>query len=398
MADHQTKVTNENKMKAAEALAAVKAAEAHAKTNADAGERVSLKVAEMNGIYAHSMQAILLMNAKQSEATKKLENIDPAINKDPLVFDYVSLLGQEKQKESTAKGIADEITATKQSDAIKKLERIDPAINKNPLVFDYVSMLAGVKNNEAKAQAAADAVTADKQKAALTKVTKMDIPAPAFDIAGAMGRGKQADVKAAADAAAAQKAAQAAAAAKAGKTQTAVDAQSLRGIEANAAAAAAKQAAAIKAAQAPYQKALAHLNINSPLVLAAANAERDYKIKYGNMGGMVPKYMASGGFARGTDTVPAMLTPGEFIVNRKATQRFGPLLSAINSPTFKSPDSMSSSIRNSNGSKTAVNNSKTLYNYNLSVNVSNSGANPNDIARSVINQIKQVDNQRIRSF
>ena len=129
-------------------------------------------------------------------------------------------------------------------------------------------------------------------------------------------------------------------------------------------------------------------------------------INYGNylnlpvfksMGGMIPKYMASGGMARGTDTVPAMLTPGEFVVNKKATQSFGPLLSAINSPTFTTPEAMSS-IKNLSGSQTEVNNSKTLYNYNLSVNVSNSNANPNDIARTVINQIKQIDNQRIRSL
>ena len=115
-------------------------------------------------------------------------------------------------------------------------------------------------------------------------------------------------------------------------------------------------------------------------------------------GGMVPKYMASGGFAKGTDTVPAMLTPGEFVINRKATQEFGPLLSAINSPTFSTPKSMSSSVMGSSGSQTAVNNSKTLYNYNLSVNVSNSNANPNDIARTVINQIKMIEDQRIRRY
>lgn len=121
---------------------------------------------------------------------------------------------------------------------------------------------------------------------------------------------------------------------------------------------------------------------------------------YGSMGGIVPKYMASGGFAKGTDTVPAMLTPGEFIVNRKATQTFGPLLSAINSPTFKTPASSNPNFSgiNSSNSITSTNNSKTLYNYNLSVNVSNSNANPNDIARTVIDQIRQIDNQRIRSL
>jgi hypothetical protein len=118
--------------------------------------------------------------------------------------------------------------------------------------------------------------------------------------------------------------------------------------------------------------------------------------KYMAMGGMVKKYMASGGLARGTDTIPAMLTPGEYVINKDATQKFGPLLSAINSPTFKTPESMSS-IKNPSGPQTEVNNSKTLYTYNLSVNVNNSGANPNDIARTVINQIKQIDNQRIRS-
>ena len=43
-------------------------------------------------------------------------------------------------------------------------------------------------------------------------------------------------------------------------------------------------------------------------------------------GGLVPQYLAWGGralsrWARGTDTVPAMLTPGEFVMNAQATQR-----------------------------------------------------------------------------
>jgi hypothetical protein len=33
---------------------------------------------------------------------------------------------------------------------------------------------------------------------------------------------------------------------------------------------------------------------------------------------------------KGTDTVPAMLTPGEFVINRSATQKHLPLLKAIN--------------------------------------------------------------------
>ena len=97
------------------------------------------------------------------------------------------------------------------------------------------------------------------------------------------------------------------------------------------------------------------------------------KKKY--MGGMISKF-ASGGFAVGTDTVPAMLTPGEFIVSKYGVDKFGvDNLKAIN----KGENPSSSSV----------------YNYNLSVNVK-SDANPNEIARTVMMQIKQIDSQRIK--
>jgi hypothetical protein len=44
---------------------------------------------------------------------------------------------------------------------------------------------------------------------------------------------------------------------------------------------------------------------------------------YGAKGGMVPNFYASGGMARGADTVPAMLAPGEFVMRRSAVQQFG---------------------------------------------------------------------------
>lgn len=104
-------------------------------------------------------------------------------------------------------------------------------------------------------------------------------------------------------------------------------------------------------------------------------------------GGMVPKYFASGGFSRGTDTVPAMLSPGEFVVKRFAVDKFGlNNLNAINDGTFK-PKSTVASVNN---------NSNSVYNYGISVNVSNSNASTEDIARAVMVQIKNVDNQRIR--
>ena len=59
----------------------------------------------------------------------------------------------------------------------------------------------------------------------------------------------------------------------------------------------------------------------------------------------IPEYKSSGGIiyanngalaamTQGTDTVPAMLTPGEFVVNREAAQTYMPILHAINSGHF----------------------------------------------------------------
>ncbi len=102
---------------------------------------------------------------------------------------------------------------------------------------------------------------------------------------------------------------------------------------------------------------------------------------YGEMqmlakGGMVkPKYFGFGGFARGSDTIPAMLSPGEFIMSKYAVKDFGvDNMKAINDGTY---------------------NGDSVYNYSISVNVK-SGANPDEIARSVMTQIKQIDSQRIK--
>ena len=106
-----------------------------------------------------------------------------------------------------------------------------------------------------------------------------------------------------------------------------------------------------------------------------------------SMGGLVPKYFAAGGFARGTDTVPAMLTPGEFVVKRFAVDKFGlNNLKSINNGSFDSK----------NTTQPVNNNSNSVYNYDISVNVANSNAGTDDIARAVISQIRSIDNQRIK--
>jgi TP901 family phage tail tape measure protein len=97
------------------------------------------------------------------------------------------------------------------------------------------------------------------------------------------------------------------------------------------------------------------------------------------------------------DKVPTMLTPGEFVVNKNAAKRFGPLLHSINEskyPGLLSPMSGSSLVGMSSNS--INNNSSSVYNYSLNIDASGGSASPNDIARIVMTQIKNMDAQRIR--
>jgi len=50
----------------------------------------------------------------------------------------------------------------------------------------------------------------------------------------------------------------------------------------------------------------------------------------GRAHGGLMQFLASGGFARGTDRVPAMLTAGEFVVNKRSAGKFFSQLQAIN--------------------------------------------------------------------
>ena len=57
------------------------------------------------------------------------------------------------------------------------------------------------------------------------------------------------------------------------------------------------------------------------------------KIRYERLYGPGSFYLAEGGHVggpKGTDTVPAWLTPGEFVVNAKSAEKFAPLLTKIN--------------------------------------------------------------------
>jgi hypothetical protein len=138
------------------------------------------------------------------------------------------------------------------------------------------------------------------------------------------------------------------------------------------------------------------------------------------MGGLVsPKYFAEGGMAQGTDTIPAMLSPGEFVVNKKSTDLYGPLLAAMNSspasglsmmgaktfsgPVYNMPPRDYANVGENMGVYATSNNSPSLtaldnsvYNYSLSVNVEGTNASANDIANVVMNKIKTIESQQVR--
>lgn len=173
-------------------------------------------------------------------------------------------------------------------------------------------------------------------------------------------------------------------------------------------------------------------------------------------GGLVPNVGSQLFPSMGTDTVPSMLTPGEFVMNRASTQRYAPMLNAMNNGSFPSligntlksvassqikqpprQPSVSQNItrppvqippmapglgkRNMEPpklpnfsaskydtasrpiphvskptTKTVNNTSNPVYNYSLSINANGSNANANDIARSVMTQIKSLEGQRVR--
>ena len=115
-------------------------------------------------------------------------------------------------------------------------------------------------------------------------------------------------------------------------------------------------------------------------------------------GGLVPKYFAVGGKAIGSDTIPAMLTPGEFIVNKSAAKQYKPLLESINQSKYPAMigSDYAAGMTVNNISTAVSDNSSAVYNYSLGFNINGNSSNPNEIARAVIEQIKQIDSQRIR--
>jgi hypothetical protein len=96
---------------------------------------------------------------------------------------------------------------------------------------------------------------------------------------------------------------------------------------------------------------------------------------------------------RGTDTVPAMLTPGEFVVNRSATQKHLPLLQSINSGSTPNQYSQGGVVYLAEGSKQPVAASDSLKNsINKAIEVTMEspqpeGVQPDNLKQALINDI-----------
>jgi len=136
----------------------------------------------------------------------------------------------------------------------------------------------------------------------------------------------------------------------------------------NASTMSAKEAAEKEAAKKKYEQGLKSFGGN-----------RQAFEQFGNwkaLGGLIKRF-SMGGFAKGTDTVPAMLTPGEFIMSKYAVDAYG-------------LDTMRK-INNGELSGGSVYNNT----YTLTVNAK-TDANPDEIAQAVMATIKRVDDRRIR--
>jgi TP901 family phage tail tape measure protein len=148
----------------------------------------------------------------------------------------------------------------------------------------------------------------------------------------------------------------------------------------------------------PEQKAVVVQSIKDLNAKISGSLAKLNKLTQKKMYGGKVKYLAGGG-AVGSDTVPAMLTPGEFIVNKAAAKAYGPMLSSINESKYPSMLGSNSGMSNlpiNNISASVSDNSTAVYNYSLGFNINGTNSNPSDIARAVMTEIKRVDAQRIR--
>jgi hypothetical protein len=164
-----------------------------------------------------------------------------------------------------------------------------------------------------------------------------------------------------------------------------------------------------------YQKRVTAWNDRYNTIISARNSTNASALNLGltATSGIRPgsgqgMLMASGGGvgnqvigAGGRDSVPAMLTPGEFVMRKASVQKYGmPMLSKMNMGAFDMPryDTQQPNITSIQPTSNTANINAPVYN-TYSVNVSaNTNASADDIANTVMTKIKRVDSMAVRSF
>jgi TP901 family phage tail tape measure protein len=110
------------------------------------------------------------------------------------------------------------------------------------------------------------------------------------------------------------------------------------------------------------------------------------------LGGIVPGFGSS-------DSVPSLLTPGEFVIRKPVAQENMGLLTALNSNIF--PDIGKNSLTDASPIVQSSTNSVTnmpMYNtYSINVNVPNTNASPEEIANVVMSKMQRLSSSNIRT-
>ena len=100
----------------------------------------------------------------------------------------------------------------------------------------------------------------------------------------------------------------------------------------------------------------------------------------------------------GRDSIPALLTPGEFVVRKSMVDKYGPsMLSKINQGAFSMPRYNVGGKMGAVNARGGAGSTAPVYNtYSVNVPVNNPGASADEIANVVMTKIRSIDNSSVR--